>query len=44
MKCVRSTKTGIVGRLSEAISRQAVLNGWAVYVPKHVWKKEVRDV
>lgn len=42
MKCVRSIATGRVMRLSESAASRAVKAG-GEFVPKHVWKEEVRD-
>ena len=43
MKCIKDNITGNVSRLSDDIARKRVNSGEAVYVAKHIWKKEVRD-
>jgi hypothetical protein len=43
-KCVRATFSPCkVSRVADDIASKAVSKGMAVYVPKHVWKREVRD-
>jgi len=42
MKCIRP-KTGPVKRVSDQEAFELVQSGKAQYVPKNVWKKEVRD-
>lgn len=42
MKCVRY-KDGVVDRISDEKAHEAVSQKQATYVPKNIWKKEVRD-
>lgn len=43
MKCIRNIKTGRVFRVTDEKAKFAVAEGAGVYVPKSVWKREVRD-
>lgn len=44
MKCIRNLKTNEVTRVTDSIADNAVDSGSHVYVPKSIWKSEVRDV
>lgn len=43
MKCIRYKKTQTITRVSNEIAQNEVDLGFAEYVPKHIWKKEIRD-
>ena len=42
-KCIRLKKTGKIERVSDDEAHQMVSSGKAMYVPKKMWKEEVRD-
>ena len=44
MKCIRNTETGKVEKVSDGSADLKVRTGEWEYVPKQVWKTEVRDV
>ena len=43
MKCVRY-KDGTVDRIEDGAALKLTNTGQAVYVPRRVWKEEVRDI
>lgn len=43
MKCIQYLDSKKVHRVHDEVAHRAVNNALAIYVPKHVWKKGVRD-